>query len=303
MDLADIAARRAPQGRRPPEGIPAAQPPPDHGLQPHLSAAGTPAQGTGMRWRRSSGWRPGELGWRVAWLFMVGSTLFALGSFPLYAQFVDGRIVGITFVVGSIFFTAAGYSQFLQVINDPPAPGSRFRLFAWQPQRMLWWAVAIQLVGTLFFNVDTVDALIQGLTAQRENRLVWAPDFFGSIAFLVASHLAWLDVCGGTFWRARTDNADWWSSGAQLPRFDLLHGVGDRLVHAADHRRDAEPDTGELRNLRRGAVLPVRRVPAAPGPRPCPTELRAVNRCGWPAARAAGCGTGSARPTRSATPT
>lgn len=206
-----------------------------------MSAAGTPAQGTGMRWRRSSGWRPGELGWRVAWLFMVGSTLFAVGAFPVYAQFVDGRIVGITFVVGSIFFTAAGYSQFLQVINDPPAPGSRFRLFAWQPQRMLWWAVAIQLAGTLYFNVDTVDALIQGLTAQRENRLVWAPDFFGSIAFLVASHLAWLDVCGGTFWRARTDSADWWSSGANY--------LGSVFFMASAIASFTVPTTDEMLNL------------------------------------------------------
>jgi len=34
--------------------------------------------------------------------------------------------------------------------------------------------------------------MFKGLSTEQTNRLVWAPDFFGSIAFLVASHLAWL---------------------------------------------------------------------------------------------------------------
>ena len=65
-----------------------------------------------MQWRRQIAWRPRELDWRVAALFMVGSFLFALGSFPPYAQLVDPRVVGGTFFLGSLFFTAAGYSQF-----------------------------------------------------------------------------------------------------------------------------------------------------------------------------------------------
>ena len=50
-----------------------------------------------MQWRRELAWRPGDLGWRIAALFMVGSFLFALGSFPLYWGLVDARVVGITF--------------------------------------------------------------------------------------------------------------------------------------------------------------------------------------------------------------
>jgi hypothetical protein len=167
-----------------------------------------------MQWRRHLSWHPGDLSWRIAALFMVGSFLFALGSFPAYSQLVDPGIVGITFVVGSIFFTSAGYSQFVQAINssDDGTPDSGpFRFWAWQPRRMLWWATAVQLVGTLFFNFSTIDAMFDSLSTEQTNRLVWAPDFFGSISFLIASHLAWLLVCH-RLWCVHRDDADWWTS-------------------------------------------------------------------------------------------
>ncbi|MDH3754535.1 MAG: hypothetical protein OEU32_11750 [Acidimicrobiia bacterium] len=168
----------------------------------------------GIRWHRELSWTPGDLTWRIAALFMVGSFLFALGSFPLYAQNVDPGTVGVTFVVGSIFFTSAGYSQFLEVVNgaDDASPSTdSFRFWAWQPNRILWWATAVQLVGTVLFNVNTIDAMIEGLDTEQTNRLVWAPDFFGSIAFLVASHLAWQFVCGRV-WCVKRDDVDWWIS-------------------------------------------------------------------------------------------
>jgi hypothetical protein len=95
-----------------------------------------------MRWRRSLTWNTRDLSWRIASLFLVGSFLFALGSFPPYSQAVDPGVVGVTFVVGSIFFTAAGYSQFFQTINETDrARGVRF--LAWQPRRILWWATGV----------------------------------------------------------------------------------------------------------------------------------------------------------------
>jgi len=166
-----------------------------------------------MQWRRLITWNPRDLGWRVAVLFMVGASVFALGSFPAYAQTVDPGTVGITFVVGSLFFTSAAYSQFLQVINEPDdgvRPGS-FRFFAWQPRRMLWWAAAVQLVGTLLFNLSTIDAMFENLSVEETNRLVWAPDFLGSVSFLIASHLAWLYVCR-RMWCVRRGDTDWWIS-------------------------------------------------------------------------------------------
>lgn len=149
-----------------------------------------------MIWRRELRSTERGLGWRVAVLFMIGSLLFALGSFPLYAQNVDPGTVGVTFVVGSVFFTGAAASQLLQTSRGGEG-------------RILVRSCQVQLVGTLLFNISTVDAMLESLDTEQTNRLVWAPDMFGSVAFLIASHLAWLAVCHG-LWAVRREDVDWW---------------------------------------------------------------------------------------------
>ncbi len=167
-----------------------------------------------MRWRREVRWTPRDLGWRIGALFIVGSFLFALGAFPPYFNLVDPRLVAVTFAAGSVFFTSAGYSQFLQALNE----GSEtFRFIGARPRDMVWWAVTVQLAGTIFFNISTFGALVQGLDTQRVDRLVWTPDIFGSIAFLVASALAWIALVGFR-WAVRSGVADWW--------INLLNAVG-----------------------------------------------------------------------------
>ena len=55
--------------------------------------------------------------------------------------------------------------------------------------RIDWWATTIQFIGTLLFNVSTFAALRAGLDVQQQERRIWVPDLYGSIAFLVASAL------------------------------------------------------------------------------------------------------------------
>ncbi len=193
-----------------------------------------------MQWRRELSWTPRDLGWRIAVLFMVGSFLFALGSFPAYSQFVDGRILGITFVIGSVFFTAAGYSAFFQVINQGRASGASPRFVAWSPRPTVWWAALIQLIGTVWFNINTVNAMSQTFSVQETNRLVWAPDFIGCIAFLLASHLYWLDVCG-RLWCRKPDSPDWWGA--------LLNYIGSIAFMAAALGSFTLNTTGETLNI------------------------------------------------------
>ena len=67
-----------------------------------------------------------------------------------------------------------------------------------------WWAGVVQFAGTLLFNVSTFAALNDSLSATEANRRVWSPDVFGSIAFLVASALAFADVARPWItWRPR----------------------------------------------------------------------------------------------------
>ena len=105
---------------------------------------------------------------------MVGSAAFALGALPAYADRVGARLVGLTYFAGSIFFTSAGYLQYVQTINAPEEIGAgasraRIRLLAWQPQRIDWWATSVQTIGTLLFNVSTFNALQASFSLQQQS--------------------------------------------------------------------------------------------------------------------------------------
>ena len=149
--------------------------------------------------------RPTFLNAVVAWLFIIGSACFVLGSIPAYLNAVGGVADGVTFVVGSIFFTAASLGQLLQAQTpamtprDPSERGIpvRIRLWSWRPHDLNWVAAATQFPGTLFFNVSTTAALTHNMTAAEEDRRVWRPDLFGSTLFLVASAVAILAVSHG----------------------------------------------------------------------------------------------------------
>ena len=148
MDLADSLLDELRKAVAHLQAFPPGAPAAGRRVQPHLSASrhalAAPA-------RRGAG----SLGWWVAVLFMVGSFLFALGSFPPYGQTVDPGAVGVTFVAGSVFFTSAAAGQLLQTVRE-------------HGDRRLVWACGVQLVGTVLFNLNTVDALLDSLDTERD---------------------------------------------------------------------------------------------------------------------------------------
>lgn len=190
-------------------------------------------------------WRPRLLGWWVAALFIVGAFLFALGSFPPYANHVDVRVVGVTYFIGSLFFTSAGYLQYMQTINAPEeltpgvATATRRRYLAFQPHRIDWWAASVQSIGTLLFNVSTFSAMHMAFTVQQQERRVWVPDMFGSIAFMVASTLAWIEVCDG-WWAWRPHDTPW-----RIVALNLIGSIAFQISAIAAFIR---PATGEVAN-------------------------------------------------------
>jgi hypothetical protein len=139
---------------------------------------------------------------------------------------------GVTFFVGSIFFTAASFAQLVQA-QSPAMTGvdaegqhvrAPVRLAAWLPHDRDWLAAATQFPGTLFFNVTTFAALHASLDVAEQNHQVWRPDFYGSTLFLVASVFA-LMALGG---RALRWDAGW------LPwRIAWLNMVGSILFMAS----------------------------------------------------------------------
>jgi drug/metabolite transporter (DMT)-like permease len=156
--------------------------------------------------------------WWIGVLFMVGSTAFALGSAPFYSKLVEPEVVGITFFVGSIFFTTA---SLLQLKQTP-----RF-------DRLDWWACVVQFVGTLFFNITTFTAMNDALSTKQQDIRVWSPDALGSACFLIASALALAAV-----WRRR--GTAW--------RIGWLNMLGSIFFGIAAVASWVVPDTGELLN-------------------------------------------------------
>jgi hypothetical protein len=182
-------------------------------------------------------------GWWIGVLFAVGSLLFTLGAVPAYVSAVGARWDALTFFIGSLFFTAAGFLTYREAVDaGPHTPGARRRFFVFQPGRIDWWATTVQLAGTLYFNVSTGNALRADLTAQAAHQHVWRPDAVGSVCFLVASALAWVEVCHGwTGWRPRS--TAWWITLANL--------IGSIAFGVSAVAGYISPATGHLRNAER----------------------------------------------------
>ncbi|MBV6757691.1 hypothetical protein [Rhodococcus opacus] len=121
---------------------------------------------------------------RESWGFVIGSFLFGLAATRVFGHAVGPQLDNITYFVGSLFFTAAGFIQLR--LSGRPVPGAESH----RVERYDWWAAVVQFVGTLLFNVSTGVALIHGLTVEQDRVWGWRPDLFGSTAFLVASGMA-----------------------------------------------------------------------------------------------------------------
>jgi YrhK-like protein len=138
----------------------------------------------------------------MALCFALGSACFLIGPFPGYAQLVGDSADAVTFFAGSVLFTLGGALQSWLAWPERHTP---------RGGRSAWWAAIIQSAGTLFFNVTTYRALHTALTSPEYNKLVWRPDWRGSICFLISGAIAyrasprrrwhgWLPVRGGPGW-------------------------------------------------------------------------------------------------------
>ena len=202
---------------------------------------GAPAAG-------STWWAPRSRGWWIAILFAVGSLLFALGAVPGYASAVGARWDAVTFFVGSLFFTAAGFLTYREAVDAGPhapsgQPAALLRLPARHgstggPRPCNWPGPS---------SSTSVPAMRCGWTSPRKaaNQHVWRPDAVGSVCFLVASALAWFEVCHGwTAWRPRVvvvvDHPGQSGRVGRLRRVrrGRLHQPGDR---PAAQRRAVKP--------------------------------------------------------------
>ena len=142
----------------------------------------------------------------MALCFALGSACFLVGPFPGYAQLVGETADAVTFFVGSILFTAGGALQSWLAWPGRHAPGGG---------RAAWWAAVIQSAGTLFFNVTTYQAMHTAITSSEYDKLVWRPDAFGSICFLISGAIAYRASPRRGWLPVRMDRG-WWQPGINL---------------------------------------------------------------------------------------
>lgn len=140
-------------------------------------------------------WRPKQLNWWIATLFMVGSAFFALGC-VLYLNTIEHEfLLNGVFFSGSLFFTSAAYCQLHLTFTA---------------NRIAYWSALSQFIGTLMFNANTFDAFFN-LGWIEQDVLVWTPNIIGSILFLISGSLAMKDICKH-WWCWNFQSIDWWIS-------------------------------------------------------------------------------------------
>lgn len=161
-------------------------------------------------------WRPHSFNWWISVLFMIGSFHFISGSVLILVGSENTYLIDAIYFIGSIFFTAAGYSQYNQAINasdsvitdDKGVVKKKRRWFSLQTHNLGFWATFPQFLGTLQFNITTFLAFINfGMLGYDVK--VWIPDYVGSILFLIAGIASVIEFCL-RFWCWQPRNITWW---------------------------------------------------------------------------------------------
>jgi hypothetical protein len=177
----------------------------------------------------------------MAGLFAVGSACFFLGALPVYFDAVSPRRDSMTYFVGSIFFTTAASIAYVGSAAGAATSGESGVVPGWllergvAPHRLDWWSSAVQLVGTVAFNVTTLLGVRAAWQPVFADVLVWSPDAVGSVCFLVSSSLAVVVVRRGRG-RVRPGDVSWWVAAANLAGsvFFGLSALGAVVVGSGD---------------------------------------------------------------------
>jgi len=142
----------------------------------------------------------------MAAFFAAGSICFLVGPFPGYVDLVGGSVAAATFFAGSILFTLGGGLQtWLALAERRRGHGATAAV----------WAAAIQSAGTLLFNRTTFMAMQTALSSSDYDELVWRPDAFGSICFLVSGAIAYR-ASARRGWLPRREGSGWWEPAVNL---------------------------------------------------------------------------------------
>ena len=106
-------------------------------------------------------------------LFSIGAACFVYGGVASHVRGPSHTGIGITFFVGSLFFTSAAYLQYAEAANVQHdvdlrgAPPALARQRPGSPTGSTGWPRLVQLVGTVLFNISTFAALNHHLSTHQ----------------------------------------------------------------------------------------------------------------------------------------
>ncbi len=143
----------------------------------------------------------------TAVLFVTGSLCFLVGPLPFFLDLVGAHVDALVFFVGSLFFTAAATLQMRTSLRARSTPATGAGRSSSRSRDLDLWSSGVQLAGTLFFNLSTYQSMDTALTSADYNQVVWRPDAFGSVCFLVSGCLAYA-VTSGRLLTAPPHSAD-----------------------------------------------------------------------------------------------
>lgn len=148
-------------------------------------------------------YQPKTLTWWIGVLFMMGASGFVVASIVSLNDdsSVSDFTKNLTFFIGSLFFTAAAYLQYLESINADITNSEHFTKdkknwvwLAFRHKNLGFLSSASQLMGTLFFNLNTFNSLYFSFTFLQEDLFIWMPNMIGSMLFIMSALFGWLEV-------------------------------------------------------------------------------------------------------------
>lgn len=169
--------------------------------------------------------------------FAIGGSLFALGAAIAQVGSQNPRTAACVYFAGGLCFNTGGYVTVLATLNPPGT--TRWRWWAWEPERIEWLSAAVLFAGTIVFGINLLDSFLQGLTAKQVNRLIWAPDMIGCTLFLISGHLALKQFRGKRLREVRSD-LDWWIA--------ALNQVGSYMFLVSGLAAFVDPETSSAVN-------------------------------------------------------
>ena len=176
-------------------------------------------------------WQLDNLTWWIGFIFTLGSILFVVGAIPMMFPHPPLERISVINFIGSVCFTFGSYAAFLEAINlnldvtlirdveileekigtvSHPVPKLiKIKWFAWQPDRLEYWGTFIQFIGACLFNINCFFAMVQGLSWQSDDLLIWIPSTLASLHFCTASYLAVVEV-SHSYWSWHFKDIEWW---------------------------------------------------------------------------------------------